>query len=114
MKRIVNLFVLIGMMSCSNEPVNADFVEIKNDIARFDIVNESNKNIKAITFEIKYIDSSKKAIKVDTLNYQMNRDKPDQAIFLKANESTFIVQEAPKTCTTADIKILVTSYIEND
>jgi hypothetical protein len=114
MKQFNILILLISMTACNNEQLKTEFNQIKDGLARFDVINKSSKDIRGITFEIKYIDNSNKVILVDTVSYQISNDYSDKAIFIKANDKTFIVQKIPENCKTANIKILKTIYIEND
>ncbi|MCA0154265.1 hypothetical protein [Winogradskyella vincentii] len=107
MKNILMLISTLLVTSCANNNIEAEFIEIKNKIARFDVVNNSNKDISKITLEIRFLDSSDNLLLVDTLDYQMGNDYRNEKLpFLKANDKTFIVQSAPDNCLKADIKIL--------
>lgn len=103
------------MFSCENNNVEVEFIEIKNDIARFDIVNNSNKDIRKISFEIRFLDNSNKLLLIDTLVYQMSKEYQKVNIpFLKANEKTFVAQGIPNNCKRADIKVLKIENIKGD
>jgi hypothetical protein len=107
MKKISLLITAFILISCVNDTVNTKFVEIKNNIARFDIVNNSNKDIEKITFEIKYLDNLNKLLLIDTVDYQMSKEsQKEKRPFLKANDNTFIVQSVPDNCKKANIKVL--------
>lgn len=115
MKKIVLLISSFILISCVNDNVNAEFTEIKNNIARFDIVNNSNKDIGKITFEIKFLDNLDNILLIDTLDYQMSKEyHKDKIPFLKANDKTFIVKSIPNNCKKANIKILKIDNIDGN
>lgn len=62
MKNLVYIILTILLISCKNEKVNTKFIEIKDNVARFDIRNNSNKDIYKITFEIKFLDKSENVL----------------------------------------------------
>lgn len=113
MKKFKMLILLISIIGCNNDRIKANFYEIKDGIARFDIVNGSAKDIEEIIFEIKYLDKSNTVLLLDTISYGVNKEFSDEPFFLKSNASTFIVQSIPKKCESADIKILKIVYLEN-
>jgi hypothetical protein len=95
------------MLSCEKKDVDARFNKIENNIAQFDIVNNTNKDILSITFEIKYLDNLNKLLLTDTVSYiRSEEDEKKRIPFLKANEETFITQTIPDNCKKADIKVL--------
>lgn len=111
-KYLIVVFSLI-LISCIKNKVNAEFTEIKDNIARFDIVNNVDKDIKKITFEIKYLDELDNLMFTDTVSYQMGKGNEKViAPFLKANDKNFIVQNIPDNCKKAAIKILEIDEIE--
>ena len=115
MKKFKFLILLILMNACSDELIKAKFIEIKDNLARFDIVNESNKDLGKITFEIRYLDVYNKVLLMDTVSYLMSTDVHSNKIpFLKANDKIFIIQKIPENCKSADIKIIEIHYIENN
>jgi len=115
MKNSWILIFVITLISCKNHNVKAEFIEIKDNIARFDIINMSNKDIEKMTFEIKYLDNLDKILLKDTIEYQMSKEYfKDKTPFLKANDKTFIVQRVPNNCKKADIKILEVDNINKN
>ncbi len=109
MKKFKILILLILIISCNNDRIDANFDNIKDGVAIFHIVNRSSKDIEKFIFEIKYLDKSNKVLLLDTVNYEAG-----SSIFLKAKDRTFIVQKIPKNCESAQIKILKIFYLEND
>jgi len=96
-------------MSCRNNNVDAKFIEIKDNVARFDIINNSDVAIEKITFEIRYLDVADAVLKIDTINYRMcAKQNKERTPFLRANEKTFIAQVTPEKCDKAVINILKT------
>lgn len=115
MRKFLILISFSFLISCSNDPVQVEFIEIKNDVARFDIKNNSDKGIEKITFEITYLDISDNVLLTDTLEYQMSKEnQKDKVPFLKSNDKTFIVQSIPNNCSKADIKILAIENISGN
>ena len=113
MKKKLIYFLFVLIVSCTSETVNAEFIEIKNNIARFEITNNSNQDIAKITYEIKFFDSSENLILKDTSSYEMANDsKKKNVTFLKANEKTFIVNKAPEECEKAEIGLLKIDFIK--
>jgi len=105
-----NLWILIftfTFISCKNHNVKAEYIEIKDNAAWFNIVNKSKKDIEKITFEIKYLDSLDNLLLTDTIEYSVSKQYfKDNTPFLKANDKTFIVQSTPSDCKKAVIVIL--------
>lgn len=107
MKHFLIFLLFVSLSSCQKQKVKAEFIEINNNIARFDIINSSNRDIEKITFEISYFDPSDNVLRKDTVNYQKSKENAQEYDpFLKANEKTFIVQSVPNNCDKAGIKIL--------
>lgn len=107
MRKYLILISFSFLIACTNDPVQAEFIEITNDIARFEIENNSAMDIEKITFEISYMDVSENILLTDTVKYQMSeQSQNDSPTFLKANDKTFIVQSIPDNCTKAAIRIL--------
>lgn len=115
MKNLWILIFVITLISCKNHNVKAEYIEIKDNIARFDIINKSNKDIEKITFEIRFLDNLDKILLTDTIEYLMSKEYfKDKTPFLKANDKTFIVQSIPNNCKKADIKILEVDNIDEN
>ena len=113
MKNILFFMLFIIFFSCTSEKVDAKFIEIKNNIARFDITNNSDEDIAKIKYELRFFDSTKKLILRDTVSYKMsNDDKNIVQPFLKANQETFVVNETPVNCEKVEIKILEVDYMK--
>ena len=111
-----NLWILIftfTFISCKNHNVKAEYIEIKDNAAWFNIVNKSKKDIEKITFEIKYLDSLDNLLLTDTIEYSVSKQYfKDNTPFLKANDKTFIVQSIPRDCKKAAIMILELENID--
>lgn len=115
MKNLWILIFVITLISCKNHNVKAEYIEIKDNIARFDIINKSNKDIEKITFEIRFLDNLDKILLTDTIEYLMSKEYfKGKTPFLKANDKTFIVQSIPNNCKKADIKILEVDNIDEN
>ncbi len=56
MKKLSFVILYVILFSCIHDNVEAKFIEIKNNIARFDIVNNSKMDIQKITFEVTFFD----------------------------------------------------------
>lgn len=98
---------------CTGESITSEFIEIQNNIARFDVVNNSNKDVGKITFEVRFPDPSNRVLLKDTVSYQMSNEYPKENLpFLKANDQTFIVQSVPDNCKKAEIKVLEVDYLK--
>lgn len=107
MKSNLILLSILLLVSCSSKKIEAEFMEIENNNARFEIVNDSEEDIGKITFEIRYLDSSDGVLLLDTVSYQMSNQGQNEPLpFLKANDRTFIVQRAPDQCQRAEIMVL--------
>lgn len=107
MKNKLFLFPILLLVACSSKKIEADFIEIENNNARFEIVNNSEEDIGKIIFEIRYLDSSDGILLLDTVTYQMStKDQNEPLPFLKANDRTSIVQRAPDQCNRAEIMVL--------
>ncbi|WP_373397027.1 hypothetical protein V8V91_20860 [Algoriphagus halophilus] len=107
MKSKLILLSILLLVACSSKKIEADFIEIENNNARFEIVNNSEEDISKITFEIRYLDSSDGILLLDTVSYQMSNEGPKEPLpFLKANDRTFIVQRAPDRCSRAEIMVV--------
>jgi hypothetical protein len=107
MKNIALLIICLCILSCESKNVEAEFIEVENGLARFDIYNRSDRDIRKITFEITFLDHSGKPLLLDTLLYQMGKEHGKIDVpFLKAKDRTFIVQRVPEDCQKADIKVL--------
>ncbi len=107
MKNLLSFVSVLLLLSCTNKSIDAEFLEIDNNIARFKIVNNSNKDIAKIIFEVRFLDSSNNLLLIDTLSYQMSKEYQKENLpFLKANDGTFIVQSVPANSKKADIKVL--------
>ncbi|WP_296704413.1 hypothetical protein [Algoriphagus sp.] len=111
MKNLCLMLLLAALISCSNDPINADFVEIKDNLARFDIENNSDSDIEKISFEINYFDQNEKLLLTDTVSYQISINVDgDESPFLMAHDKTFFVQAIPTDCKKADIRILEANF----
>jgi len=107
MKKNLILISSYVLISCANDHVQARFIEIKNDVARFEIENNSHKDIERICFEITYLDDTAAILLIDTLDYQKSKEyQGDKTPFLKAKDKTFFVQRIPNNSIKAEIKIL--------
>ena len=58
MKKLSFVILYVLLFSCIHDNVEAKFIEIKNNIARFDIVNNSKMDIQKITFKKKFVEPS--------------------------------------------------------
>jgi len=115
MKKFVIIILSFTLISCVKNNVNAEFIEIKDNIARFDVVNTSNKDIEKLTFEIKYFDNLDNILLIDTIDYQNSKKYfSAKTPFLKANDETFFVQSIPNNCKKAAIKVLEIDYLDNN
>lgn len=111
----ISFIVSMSLTSCETKDIEVQFRKIENNTALFDIVNNSNKNIGKMTFEINYLDNSNIILLTDTVDYQMSEEyQKDNVAFLKAKEETFIAQQIPKNCTKANIEILAIENIKAD
>lgn len=107
MKNLLSFVSVILLLSCTNKTIDAEFLEIDNNIARFKIVNNSNKDIGKIIFEVRFLDSSNNLLLTDTVSYEMSKEYQKENLpFLKANDEIFIVQVVPANSKKADIKVL--------
>ncbi len=100
------IVILILLSACTKNLINVEFIEIKNDTARFDIKNHSEKDLDRITVKIMYLNENNSVILTDTISYKMNKEDESNKPFLKAGEETFIIQKIPNNCILARIKIL--------
>ena len=112
MKKFVLIILSFTLISCAKNNVNAKFIEIKDNIARLDVVNNSDKDIEKLTLEIKYLDN---ILLIDTIDYQNSKKYfSAKTPFLNANDETFIVQSIPNNCKKAAIKILEIDYLDKN
>jgi len=115
MKKFALIILSFTLISCVKNNVNAKFIEIKDNIARFDVVNNSNKDIAKLTFEIKYLDNLNKILLIDTVDYQNSKKYfSAKTPFLNANDETFIVQSIPNNCKKAAITVLEIEYLDKN
>lgn len=113
MKNILSFVSVLLLVSCTTKSIDAEFLEIDNNIARFEIVNNSNKDIGKMIFEVRFLDSSNNLLLIDTLSYQMSKEHQKENLpFLKANDGIFIVQSVPANSKKADIKVLETENLK--
>lgn len=110
MKKIIFLIIITVFLSCKSDIVEAEFVEINDNIARFDITNNTNQDIKEISLELNFLDTSKLLISKDTVDYKMLSDEP----FLKSKDKTFIVNKVPENCTNAEVVVLEIDFMEKN
>ena len=107
MKNILSFVSVLLLVSCTTKSIDAEFLEIDNNLARFKIVNNSNKDIGKIIFELRFLDSSNNLLLIDTLSYEGSKEYQKENLpFLKANDGIFIVQIVPANSKKADIKVL--------
>jgi len=103
------LIVTVGIVSCqgTSDGVSVMFREIKNDIAYFDIRNQTSSDIMSLNLEISYLDRAGQAVLVDTISYSMAADSLGMAApFLTAGSETFIVQSIAPESVTAKARLL--------
>ncbi len=113
MKNVLIYFLFVLVVSCASDAVNVKFIEIKNNIARFEIINNSDQDISKITYEVTFLDRTENLILKDTTSYKMENDSKQGRIpFLKANEKTFIVHKVPENCEKAEIALLKIDFIK--
>ncbi|SNS15653.1 hypothetical protein SAMN06295967_104105 [Belliella buryatensis] len=95
-KILILLFSTFFLVGCSNQPIKIKVEEIKDDIVRIIIKNETEIDYEKIAIIIDYLGDKKEIIKVDTVSYKMDTlSDCGSCVFLKSNESTFIVQKVP-------------------
>lgn len=105
----ITVFIVLFFANCTSNDVEAKFAEFNNDLAHFNIKNNTQKNIDKIEFLISFYDASNTLIHQDTTSFIMqNSTSP----FLKAKKETFIIQKSPEGCHRAAIEILEVSYSE--
>ncbi len=105
----IAILVLITA-SCIKENVEIDFIEIKDNISRFEIVNNTDSDLGKIAFEITFLDKNDSPLLIDTITYQAHNNQNGETPFLLANDKTFIVQAIPDGCKKTDIRILEVVY----
>lgn len=96
--------LVLNLSACEDEKVSIEFEDINDaGIARFEIENNTEKNIRSFTTELTYLSEDDRALRIDTVDYSV-RDKTRP--FVKAGEETFIVQKVPEGTVSARGRIL--------
>ena len=113
MKNFLLFVSVLLLVSCTAESIDAEFIEIDNNLARFEIINNSNKDIGKLIFELRFLDSSNNLLLIDTISYELSQEfQKENLPFLKANDGIFIVQIVPANSKKADIKVLEIDYLK--
>lgn len=100
------LFSILYLTACSSADHLVRYNGIDNGVVRFEIKNQTDKDILGIDVEVTYLSSDSSVIVVDTVTYTSRKPDGTEDVFLKANSSTPIVQKVPEGTSKAKARVL--------
>lgn len=101
MKRIW-LILLVAAIACTSNGIEVKVEEMKNDLVRISVTNNSEIDYATMTFIIDYLDKDRTLLLSDTVPY----NKPE-GNFLPAKSNTFIVQKAPQGTESVKVNLIL-------
>ncbi len=104
---IAIILIMVLFVSCKPEPIRVKFSGYNEGVVRFDVENNTDRDIYSIDFEITCYSLDQSVIEIDTIKYQnTSNSEGEQVPFLKANETTFFGYATPKNTTSASARVL--------
>lgn len=92
--------------SCEDPVQAVKFIGVEGGLARFELHNRTSSDLNAIELEITYLGDRRSVVRIDTVSYTATGTDGNGTVFLKAKQSTMIVQSAPQGTTSAEGRIL--------
>lgn len=103
---VLFLFLFLILRTCENLDHAVKFIGVEGGLARFELHNRTSSDLSAIELEITYLGDRRSVVRIDTVSYTAAGLDGTGTVFLKAKQSTMIVQTAPQGTTSAEGRIL--------
>jgi len=114
MRSTLVLVCLLIAAACGSEPVTVSFDEATNGVARFTVVNRTERDVKSISFELSFQGQDGAVVNVDTVAYESTTDastgKP--VAFVEARGETFFPTAMPSGSVSASGSVLEISFFD--
>ena len=112
-----SLFLLTSLLvaaACGAEPVTVTFDEATDSLARFIVVNRSERDVQAISFELSFQSQAGDVVRVDTVAYTTTTDAAtgNPTAFVRAGYETFFMTKGPSNSVSATATVLDLTYID--
>ena len=104
------LIILLIIPGCMKSGVDAEFVEIRNGSARFDLVNYTGAPVSNIELEIKILSDDGSPILTDTTSYISTERNGTKGPFMLTDEETFFMRSMPENASSCTIRVLRYNY----
>ncbi|GHB48101.1 hypothetical protein [Mongoliitalea lutea] len=95
------LILLLAAIACTSNGIEVKVEEMKNDLVRISVTNNSEIDYATMTFIIDYLDKDKRLLLSDTIPYHKQDGN-----FLPAKSNTFIVQKPPQGTQSVQVNII--------
>ena len=105
---------LLIATACGSEPVTVRFDEVKNDLAFFFVLNQSERDVESIDFELSFRSQGGDVLSVDTVGYATTPDAATgyPTAFVKSGAETFFVAKMPSNAVSATATVIDLTYID--
>jgi hypothetical protein len=105
---------LLVVAACGTEPVTVTFDEATDSLARFIVVNRSERDVQAIRFELSFRSQAGDVVRVDTVAYTTTTDAAtgNPTAFVRAGYETFFMTKGPSNSVSATATVLDLTYID--
>ena len=114
MRSLFSMTSLLVVAACGTEPVTVTFDEATNALARFIVVNRSERDVQAISFELSFRSQAGDVVRVDTVAYTTTTDAAtgNPTAFVRAGDETFFMTKGPSNSVSATATVLDLTYID--
>ena len=116
-ERLLLLLVpLLLTVSCRPEAVTVSYVETRDGLARFDVQNRLERDLRSMSFELSFYSKSGEMVHIDTVEYTVttNTATGDTTAFVLAGSETFFVTKAPADANSATGRVIAFTFMDRD
>jgi len=116
-ERLLALFIpLLLPVACRPEAVTVTYFETRNGVARFDVQNRTERDIRSMSFELSFYSETGAMVHVDTVGYSVTRNAAtgDTIPFVRAESETFFVTKAPTAAVSATGRVLAFTFMDDE
>jgi len=113
---LVLLIPLLLTVACRPEAVTVAYFETRNGVARFDVQNRTERDIRSMEFELSFYSEAGVMVHVDTVGYSVTRSGAtgDTIAFVRAKSETFFVTKAPTDAVSATGRVLAFTFMDGE
>lgn len=104
------LVPLLATVSCRPEDVTVSYVETRDGLARFDVHNGTERDLRSMSFELSFYSEAGDMVHVDTVEYTM---AGDTTAFVLAGSETFFVTRAPTDAASATGRVFAFTFMDD-